>query len=72
MLDIKYIRENAEPLKKAIKNKKIKLDLDERRTEHRVTCGDPESGLRIQCVATEYHGDGAEGIIHPAGTAFVA
>jgi quercetin dioxygenase-like cupin family protein len=25
----------------------------------------------VSGVATEYHGDGAEGIIHPAGTAFV-
>ena len=29
MLDIKFIRENADKLKEAIKNKNIKLDLDE-------------------------------------------
>ena len=29
MLDIKYIRENAEKIKEAIKNKNILLDLDE-------------------------------------------
>ena len=29
MLDIKFIRENAEKIKEAIKNKNIKLDLDE-------------------------------------------
>lgn len=28
MLDIKFIRENAEKLKEAIKNKRINLDLD--------------------------------------------